>query len=123
MRALDRNRAFLEEELASLEWLADFLDSRFRIPGTNIRFGIDPLIGLLPVAGDAVGAAFSLYIVARLSKLGLSHWTKLRMLLNIALDFFAGSVPVAGDAFDVAFKANRKNVALARRALNRSRRH
>ncbi len=110
---------FVEDELARLEWLADLLDSRFRIPGTDIRIGLDPLIGLVPVAGDAIGAIVSLYIVARLSKLGLSHWTKLRMVMNIAVDFFAGSVPVAGDAFDVAFKANRKNVALARRALSR----
>lgn len=114
--------AFSEDELARLEWLADFLDSRFRIPGTDIRFGIDPLIGLVPVAGDAIGAIASLYIVMRLSRLELSHWTKLRMLMNIAVDFFVGSVPVAGDAFDVAFKANKKNVALARRALGRTRR-
>ena len=111
--------AFPEDELARLEWLADFLDSRFRIPGTNVRFGVDPLIGLVPVAGDAIGAIISLYIVARLSRLELSEWTKLRMIWNILLDFAVGSVPLVGDAFDVAFKSNKKNVALARRVLAR----
>ncbi|SRR5579885_451419 len=119
MHAPARQTGFVEDELARLSWLADLLDSRFRIPGTDTRFGLDPLIGLVPVAGDAIGAIASLYIVARLSKLGLSHWTKLRMIMNIAIDFFAGSVPVAGDAFDVAYKTNRKNVALARHALSR----
>lgn len=111
--------AFVEDELARLEAFANLLDSQFRIPGTNVRFGLDPLIGLVPVAGDAIGAIVSLYIVSRLAKLELSHWVKLRMIWNILLDFTAGSVPLAGDAFDVAFKVNKKNVALARKALAR----
>jgi len=107
------------DELARLEWLADLLDSRFRIPGTNIRFGLDPLIGLVPIAGDFIGMLFSLYILVELDALGLPAWTKLRMLWNIGLDFFVGSVPIAGDTFDVLFRSNRKNLALARRALKR----
>jgi len=107
------------EELARLDWLADLLDSRFRIPGTNIRFGLDPLIGLVPIAGDFIGMLFSLYILVELDALGIPAWTKFRMLVNIGLDFFVGSVPVAGDTFDVFFRSNRKNLVLARRALKK----
>jgi hypothetical protein len=107
------------DEIARLEWLADLLDSRFRIPGTQIRFGLDPLVGLVPVAGDFIGLLASLYIVVELADLGLPLFTKLRMLTNILLDFFVGSVPLVGDVLDVAIRVNRKNLALARRALER----
>jgi hypothetical protein len=107
------------DEIARLEWLADLLDSRFRIPGTQIRFGLDPLVGLVPVAGDFIGLLASLYIVVELADLGLPLFTKLRMLTNILLDFFIGSVPLVGDVLDVAIRVNRKNLALARRALER----
>jgi hypothetical protein len=107
------------DEIARLEWLADLLDSRFRIPGTQIRFGLDPLVGLVPVAGDFIGLLVSLYIVVELADLGLPLFTKLRMLTNILLDFFVGSVPLVGDVLDVAIRVNKKNLALARRALER----
>ena len=107
------------DEIARLEWLADLLDSRFRIPGTQIRFGLDPLVGLVPVVGDFIGLLVSLYIVVELADLGLPLFTKLRMLTNILLDFFIGSVPLVGDVLDVAIRVNRKNLALARRALER----
>lgn len=107
------------DEIARLEWLADLLDSRFRIPGTQIRFGLDPLVGLVPVAGDFIGLLASLYIVVELADLGLPLFTKLRMLTNILLDFFVGSIPLVGDVLDVAIRVNRKNLALARRALER----
>ena len=105
--------------LARLEWLADLMDSKFRIPGTNIRFGLDPVFGLVPVLGDAFAALFSLYIVVNLADLGLPLWTKLRMLWNVLFDFVIGSVPVAGDILDVMIKCNNRNVALARRALQK----
>ena len=107
----------ISDKLARLEWLAELLDSRFRIPGTNIRFGLDPLTGIVPVAGDFVSALIGLYIVIELAALGLPAWTKIRMLLNILADFFIGSLPIVGDILDVAFRSNRMNVALARRAL------
>ena len=107
------------DELARLDWLADLLDSRFRIPGTQIRFGLDPVVGIVPVVGDFIGLLASLYIVVELADLGLPLFTKLRMVTNILLDFFIGSVPVVGDVLDVAIRVNRKNLALARRALER----
>jgi hypothetical protein len=108
-----------EEELAQLEWIADLLDSRFVIPGTNVRFGIDGVIGLVPGIGDLVSALISLYLIGRASQLGLSGWVKFRMIFNVALDTLVGAVPLLGDIFDVSFKANRRNIALVRRALKR----
>ncbi|MBV9044710.1 MAG: DUF4112 domain-containing protein [Alphaproteobacteria bacterium] len=111
----------LDDELAQLDLIADLLDSRFVIPGTNIRFGLDGLIGLIPGIGDVVSALISLYLFNRAAQLGLSPWVKARMLFNIALDTTVGAVPVVGDAFDVAFKSNRRNIALVRKALHRQR--
>lgn len=109
----------IDEELAQLDFIADLLDSRFILPGTNIRFGLDGVIGLVPVIGDVLSALISLYLIGRASRLGLSPWIKARMLWNVALDTVVGSVPVVGDAFDIAFKSNRRNIALVRKALKR----
>jgi hypothetical protein len=106
-----------EERLAQLEWIADLLDSRFVLPGTNIRFGLDGVIGLIPIAGDILSALISFYLISRASELGLSPWVKTRMVWNVALDTVVGAVPVLGDMFDVSFKSNRRNIALARRYL------
>jgi hypothetical protein len=106
-----------DEQLAQLEWVADLLDSRFVIPGTNVRFGLDGVIGLVPIAGDIISALISLYLISRASELGLSPWVKTRMVWNVALDTVVGAVPVLGDMFDVSFKSNRRNVALAKRYL------
>ena len=89
--------------------LAELLDSKFRIPGTNIRFGIDPIIGLIPGAGDVFAGVISLYflILAALSGGGVSVLG--RMFLNILLDVLIGSVPVLGEVFDIYWKANLRN--------------
>jgi hypothetical protein len=108
-----------EEQLAQLEWLADLLDSRFVIPGTKIRFGLDGVIGMVPIAGDLISALISFYLISQASKLGLSPWVKLRMVWNVALDTTVGAIPVLGDMFDVSFKSNRRNIALAKRYLAR----
>lgn len=108
-----------EEQLAQLEWIADLLDSRFVIPGTDIRFGLDGVIGLVPIAGDLISAMISLYLISRAAELGLSPWVKLRMVWNVALDTVVGAVPVLGDMFDVSYKSNRRNIALAKRYLAR----
>ena len=106
-------------ELERIERIADLLDSRFTLPGTSVRFGLDSLIGLLPVIGDAAGLLASLYVWQRLSELELPKTTLTRMAANVALDAAVGTVPLLGDVFDVAFRANRKNVELARRALEK----
>jgi hypothetical protein len=111
-----------EEQLAYLEWLADLLDSCFVIPGTKIRFGLDGVIGMVPIAGDVISALISLYLISQASRLGLSPWVKLRMIWNVGLDTLVGAIPVLGDIFDVSFKSNRRNVALAKRYLARVKR-
>jgi len=106
-----------EAELARIEGIAVLLDSQFVIPGTEVRFGLDSLIGLLPGIGDVIGLLASLFVLHLLNRLELPRWTRWRMVWNIVIDTLAGIVPVIGDIFDVAYKANIKNVALARRAL------
>ena len=92
--------------------LSYILDNAIPIPGTSHRVGVDPILGLLPGAGDFLGTAFSAYIVMEAAMLGLPRQTLVRMVFNILLDELAGSVPLLGDWFDFAFKANSKNMAL-----------
>jgi hypothetical protein len=97
--------------------LARLLDSAGTVPGTNIRFGADALIGLIPGLGDVAGAVLSGYIVLVATRLGAPPSVVARMLLNIGVDTLVGSVPVLGDLFDVAWKSNQMNVALLERHL------
>jgi hypothetical protein len=97
--------------------LARLLDSAVTVPGTNIRFGADSLIGLVPGLGDVAGAVLSGYIVLVATQLGAPASVVARMLLNIGIDTLVGSVPVLGDLFDVAWKSNQMNVALLERHL------
>jgi hypothetical protein len=100
---------------ADLEFLASILDDRFAIPGTNIRFGLDALIGLIPGVGDAITATLGSYLIYRAHQLGASKLTLLRMAGNTAVDTVVGSVPLLGDLLDFRFKANRRNLELLRR--------
>lgn len=110
-----------EQRIARIEALAKLLDVAFIMPGTNIRYGIDGLIGLIPVIGDLITTAISLWIVREARALGAPWHVTARMLGNVALDGVVGLVPVAGDAFDVMFKANIRNMRLLRRWLDRQR--
>jgi hypothetical protein len=96
---------------------AKLLDSAARIPGTSIRFGLDPVLGLVPVVGDLAGAALSGYIVLQGVRQGAPPAVVLRMLGNVAIDTILSAVPVLGDAFDVAWKSNMRNVALLERHM------
>lgn len=92
--------------------LAVLLDSAFVIPGTSVRVGLDPLVGLIPAAGDAISAAASLYIVYEGWRLGATRGQVGAMLCNVAIDALAGVVPGLGDVVDLAFKANMRNLAI-----------
>ena len=107
------------ERIARLEAVADLLDTAFVIPGTGIRFGVDSLLGLVPGIGDALTSALSLWIVYEAHQLGARPHIIARMVANIAVDGLIGAVPVVGDAFDVAWRANRKNVRILRQHLAR----
>jgi hypothetical protein len=102
-----------EAAVRRMRAVGHLLDDAVRVPGTNVRVGLDPLLGILPVAGDTVAAALSLYIVVESARLGVSTATMLRMLGNVAVDLVVGSVPILGDLFDAAWRANRRNVELA----------
>ena len=109
-RAVERT-----SERTRLTALARALDSAVRIPGTDVRFGLDAIIGLVPGVGDLAGAALAGYIVLAAARQGASAALLARMLLNVAIDTVLGSVPVVGDLFDVAWRANLRNVALLER--------
>jgi hypothetical protein len=107
------------QRLARLDALARLLDVAFVVPGTNIRYGIDGLIGLIPVIGDIITTAISLWLVREARALGAPWHLTMRMLGNVALDGAVGIVPLVGDAFDVMFRANVRNVRLLRRWLEK----
>lgn len=107
----------VEMTAARLEAIARMMDSAFRIPGTEIVMGFDALLGLIPGIGDAIAGAISSYLIWEAKRLGVPKLTLLRMAGNVAIDTVVGSVPLVGDVFDVAFKANVKNVALLRKHL------
>jgi hypothetical protein len=98
--------------LKQLETLAKLMDAQFRIPGTDFRFGLDGLIGLIPGAGDLSTFAVSGYMVLLLARNGASGYVLARMILNILIDAVIGSIPLIGDLFDIAFKANMRNMKL-----------
>jgi hypothetical protein len=110
------------ERIARLDALANLLDTALIIPGINMRFGLDALIGLVPGIGDAITTAMSLFIVYEARALGAPRHLILRMIGNVALDGMIGAVPLVGDAFDVMWRTNRRNVRLLQNWLDRDER-
>ena len=113
----DRELIVIERELEQLNRLAKTLDSRFILPGTSIRFGLDTVIGLIPGIGDTLVAAPSIWIIWCGHRMGIGKRHIARMVANSAADYVIGLVPVIGDLFDVGFKANLRNVAILREQL------
>lgn len=107
----------IRRTLTRLDRFSRWTDSQIRIPFTNIRFGLDPLIGLIPVAGDFAGLILSLYVLFEARKIGASPSIKRKMIRNMLIELILGMIPVLGDAFDVVFKANTRNTDLLRRHL------
>jgi hypothetical protein len=105
------------DPLSRARTIARLLDSAVGVPGTRVRFGLDPVLGLVPGLGDLAGMALSSYLVVLGGQLGAPRIVLVRMLGNIALDTVGGMVPVIGDLFDVAWKSNMRNVALLERAI------
>jgi len=108
-------------ELKRLKKRADLLDSWIRIPGTRLSFGLDGLLGLLPVVGDTATLIAGLMIVARAHRLGVRGRPLLEMLFNVGIDYAFGTMPVLGDVFDFFWKSNQRNVALLEREIDRRR--
>jgi hypothetical protein len=101
----------------NLDLLSHLLDDFLRIPGTQIRFGLDGIVGLIPGVGDIIGAMASWIIILAAWLRGVPRVTLARMLANVAIETIVGTIPVLGDAFDIAWKANRKNFALLERSM------
>jgi hypothetical protein len=108
-----------EQRLARLDAVAKLLDVAFVLPGTNIRYGVDGVIRLIPVVGDLIASAFSLWLVREARALGAPWHVTARMLANVALEGTVGMVPIAGDAFDVMFRANIRNMRILRSWMDR----
>lgn len=101
-----------DPDLKRLDALAKLLDNQFRVPGTQFRFGIDGIIGLIPYVGDMAGLLVSGVLLRTMAVKGASPWLMLRMLFNYVVDTVVGIIPLLGDLFDFGFKANRRNVDL-----------
>ncbi|RTQ51603.1 DUF4112 domain-containing protein [Hymenobacter gummosus] len=103
---------------ARLRWVdqvARLMDSQFRLPGTNFRFGLDPILGFIPVVGELGTFAISAALIVTMMRHGASRKVVVLMVLNVLLDTIVGSIPLIGNLFDFAYKSNERNVRLLRR--------
>lgn len=105
----------IDADLRRLDQLATLLDNQFRLPGTNFRFGLDGILGLIPYVGDLGGFLVSGVLVRTMAKKGAGVGIMLQMVGNILLDSLVGLVPLLGDFFDFGFKSNRRNVELLKK--------
>lgn len=111
-----------EDQRRSLERLDRFsyyTDSNIRVPFTDFRFGLSPLIGLIPGIGDFAGLILSLYVLYEARKIGASRKVQRKIIRNMLIEFTGGLIPVFGDAFDAVYKANTKNTEILRNYLYR----
>lgn len=115
------SRKPIESQTSTVRRLRRFsylLDSAIRIPGTPYRIGIDPLLDIVPIGGDFIGTALSIYIVIEAAKMGVSRPILVQMVSNILFDTVIGTVPVLGTVADAVWKANGKNIELLETELN-----
>lgn len=101
--------------------MARLLDSALPVPGTSFRFGLDPILGLIPGLGDIVSPLFTMGIIWQARDLGIPRVVLLRMIINVAIDTLTGLVPIVGDLFDFAWKSNKMNLALLEAHLDEER--
>ena len=102
-----------------VEALEKLLERAFHIPGTKIPFGLDSIIGLVPVLGDLITAAMGAYIVWEARNLGMSKWQLIRMTANVGIDTAIGAIPLVGDAFDLIWRSNTKNLRIIKKHLDK----
>ena len=107
-----RNTRAENPNLQWVEQIARLMDSKFKIPGTNRSFGLDPILGLIPILGDATSALISGGLIMYMLRFGVSRKVVYKMLLNTVLDATIGSIPIIGWVFDFFFKANTRNIRL-----------
>ena len=114
--AMSREPLAVRKRVEALERL---LERSFHIPGTRIPFGLDSIIGLVPVIGDLVTAAMGAYMVWEARNLGMSKWQLTRMAANVGIDTAIGAIPLLGDAFDLFWRSNSKNLRIIKRHLDK----
>jgi hypothetical protein len=107
------------QSVERLDRLARLLDVAFVVPGTNVRFGIEAIVRLVPGIGDAIASALSCIILYEAKRLGVPMHLYWRMIGNVILEGAVGAVPFVGDAFDVLFRANRRNIRILRGYMER----
>lgn len=113
---MGRDPHSVRQRVEALELL---LERSFTIPGTKIPFGLDSIIGLVPVLGDVVTAAMGAYMVWEARNLGMSKWQLVRMTANVGVDTVLGAVPLVGDAFDLIWRSNSKNLRIIKKHLDK----
>ena len=109
------------ESVPTVRRLARLLDAAVRVPGTNIRFGLDAVLGLIPGAGDILGGVLSSFIIVQAARVGAPRSVLARMVMNVAIDSIVGAVPILGDLFDVGWKSNTRNAELLEQYVARPR--
>lgn len=105
----------VDRRMQALRSLQRLLDDAFRVPGTSLRFGWDPLLGLVPWLGDVLTAVFSCAVILQAHHMAVPRVVQLRMVLNVAIDVIVGAIPFVGDVADAFWKSNAKNFALLER--------
>lgn len=113
------DRAAVERSVARIEALSRVMDGLVSLPGTNVKIGVDAIIGIVPVAGDLLSQLISGYMIWEARQLGVPRWIIARMIANTAIDTVLGAIPLAGDAFDVLFRANLRNLKLLKGHLEK----
>ncbi|MBC7914538.1 MAG: DUF4112 domain-containing protein [Pyrinomonadaceae bacterium] len=112
MNTINKPEVKFSGKLKWVEKIAYLLDERFRIPGTNFRFGLDPILNLIPIAGDLSGFALSAALILTMAKNGASSKIVALMSVNAMLDAIFGAIPILGNVLDFAYKANSRNIRL-----------
>lgn len=123
MVAAQKFRRARRGRVARLDWMADKLDARFRIPGLGLRIGWDSIIGLVPGIGDFAMALPGIAVLYEAGRMGARRGAMLRIAANTGIDAVLGGIPVFGDIFDVLFKSHRRNVDILKQELDRIERH
>lgn len=103
--------------LNRIRQLSRLMDTSLRVPGTGFRIGLDPIIGLIPGAGDLISTAFSAYIIFLATRLGIPRQDLTEMIFNVALESVVGTVPLVGDLFDAYYKSNIRNLVILEKHL------
>lgn len=101
-----------DKDLKFLRHLSDLMDNKFKVPGTEWRFGLDGIIGMIPYVGDFTGFAISGYLISIMVKKGAGVGIIIQMMGNTLIDALVGAIPFLGDIFDLGFKSNRRNLEL-----------